>query len=100
MPLENSRFWLRIMPSKGLLLKLPKVMLVSRHIDLQSVGFVLCMRVTDRNDILGRVNLDEMAEDIRIGHASDWILDITDAQSRQATILFANNIESKQSTGI
>lgn len=78
------------MPSKGLLLKLPTVKPISRHIDLQSVDFVLCMLVTDRNGILGRVNLDEMAEGIRNGRESDWNLDITDIPSRQATRLFAN----------
>lgn len=83
------------MPSKGLLLKVPTVKLISRHIDLQSVDFVL---VTDRNGILGRVNLDEMAEGFRNGRDSDWNLDIANILSRQATRLFANNIGLKQST--
>lgn len=100
MPLENSRFWLRIMPRKGLLLKFSTFMLVSRHTDLQGVDFKLCVVVTDRNSILGRVNLDERAEGIRNGRESDWILDISDVPSRQATRLFANNKELKQSTGI
>lgn len=83
------------MPSKGLLLKVPTVKLIFRHIDLQSVDFVL---VTDRNGILGRVNLDEMAEGFRNGRDSDWNLDIANILSRQATRLFANNIGLKQST--
>lgn len=85
------------MPSKGLLLKVPTVKLISRHIDLQSVDCVLCMLVTDRNGILGRVNLDEMAEGFRNGRESDWNLDIANILSRQATRLFANNIGLKQS---
>lgn len=88
------------MPSKGLLLKFSTVMLVSRHIDLQGVDFILCMLVTDRNSILGRVNLDEMAEGIRNCRESDWILDISDVPNCQTTRLFANNIDLKQSTGI
>lgn len=86
------------MLSKGLLLKLPTVKLICRHIDLQSMDFVLCMLVTDRNGILGRVNLDEMAEGIRNDRESDWNFDITDTPSRQATRLFANNIGLKRST--
>lgn len=88
------------MPSNGLLLKLPTFKPISRHIDLQSVEFVLCMLVTDRNGILRRVNLDEMAEGIRNGCESDWILNIINVPSRQATRLSANNIGLKQSTGI
>lgn len=54
------------------------------------------MLVTDRDGILERVNLDEMAEGIRNCLDSDWSLDMTGIPSRQATRLYKNNIELKQ----
>lgn len=90
MPLENSGFWLRIMPNIGLLLNVPTVMLRSRHINLQSAGFVLCKLETDRKGIVGSGDLDKMAEGIRNGCESDWILNIMEVPSRQATRLFAD----------
>lgn len=71
MPLENSRFWLRIMPNIGLLLNIPTVILRSRNITLQCAGFVPCMLVTDRKGVLGSGNLDKMAEGIRNGPESN-----------------------------
>lgn len=88
MPLENSRFWLRIMPSIGLLLNIPTVMLRSRHANLQNVDFVLCMLVTDRKGVLGSGNLDKMAEGIRNGPENDLILNIIDVPTHQAMRLF------------